>query len=99
MWKLYWNIRANQLEMGINDKLAFTLLKVYNKAEEFMDERQILEDEKAVLYSRDKVSVLWSFTDFDFKLNSTRKIQELTSNADFLADSFKAQKNHVYLIN
>lgn len=98
MWKIYWNIRQDKLYLGTENPFAFKMIKIFNQVNDFLYDREILAGENGILYTKDNTSVLWAFTNFDFKLNSSAKVKNLVSGKDFTGKSIKAEKNNVYLI-
>jgi hypothetical protein len=101
MWKVYWDIKKDKLELGTSNPLAYKLLKVFNLATEYMYNREILADEKGVIYQLEKTSVLWAFEDFDFPRKNIKSITNLLNSSlvDFAErDSFKASGLVVYKI-
>ena len=98
MWKLHWNMQHHKLDMGTENKVAYRLLKVFNQAESFMYNREILPGEKGVMYSNNNQAVLWSFTDFSYPLSKESKVTELIPEESQKLNEIKAQKNQVYLI-
>ncbi|NEW81437.1 MAG: twin-arginine translocation signal domain-containing protein [Mariniphaga sp.] len=101
MWKMYWDIKKDKLELGTSNPLAYKLLKVFNLATEYMYNREILADEKGVIYQLGKTSVLWAFEDFDFSQKNIKSIINMLDgslvNFDE-KDSFKASGLVVYKI-
>lgn len=101
MWKIYWDIKKDKLELGTSNPLAYKLLKVFNLATEYMYNREILADEKGVIYSLGKTSVLWAFEDFDFLRKDIKSITNMLDGGlvDFPGiNSFKASGLVVYKI-
>ncbi len=102
MWKLNWSFKEDKLELGIDNPNAWALIKVYNKVNDLMHNREILPQEKGVVYTYGNSSVLWAFENFEY---FTEGIQSVT---DMLNDSlvgvtekggFNALKLTVYKIN
>jgi len=81
MWKLYWNFKKEKIDIGIENHLAYALIKVYNKVTRFMYNRMILPDEKGVIYSQGNTSVLWAFEPFEYT------VEGILSVTDVLNDS------------
>jgi hypothetical protein len=101
MWKLYWDIKKDKLELGTKNRLAFTLLKVFNKVADLMYNREILPDEKGVVYRKGNTSVLWSFEDFEYAQKGLGSVINMLNDSavDMIdRDSFKASKLTVYKI-
>ncbi len=98
MWKMHWDIKNEKLELGINDKAAFHLLKLYNQVEPAMHHRHVLDDERGVTYAKDQVSVLWAFMDFKFSLSKKSLVKDLITGKTQKVSEVKAVKNHVYEI-
>lgn len=98
MWKLYWNIDKDRLELGTEDPRAYRLLKAFNEVEEVMIDRNILPDEKGVTYCSGSRSVLWAFSDFIHALPGMAEVKDLNSGEKQRKDRVAVFKNHVYLI-
>lgn len=98
MWKVYWNIRLDKLYLGTENPFAYKMIKIFNQVNDFLYNREILDGEKGVLYSKDGTSVLWAFTNFDFQLNTKATAKNLVAGKDVSGKSIKAEKNRVYLI-
>lgn len=98
MWKIYWIIDEDRIETGIDDPDALLLIRIYNRVEEFLFNRNILQGELGVTYSKDDKMVLWSFTGFTYPLEGSWKINDLIRNISYRSNQIEAQKNHVYLI-
>jgi hypothetical protein len=98
MWKIYWIIDEDRIRAGIDDPGALPLIKIYNRVEEFLFNRNILPGEKGVTYSKVDRMVLWSFSGFTYPLEGKCEINDLVSNIRYQSNQIEAQKNHVYLV-
>jgi hypothetical protein len=99
MWMLYWNIDKDRLELGIDDPYAYQLLKIFNQVSGRMYNREILPNEKGVLYENNGQQVLWAFEDFDFTMDNTGKVKSLKDNKSYRTQTIHALKNNVYTID
>jgi hypothetical protein len=99
MWKIYWIIDEDRIEARIDDPRALPLIKIYNRVEEFLFNRNILPGEQGVIYSKDNKMVLWSFSRFTYPLEGKWEINDLESNNRYQSNQIEAQKNHVYLVS
>lgn len=101
MWKLYWDFKTQKLELGIDHPDAFALIKAYNKVTDKMINREILPQEKGVVYSSGKISVLWSFMNFEFFEKDIQSVTNVLNDTEIslTADGgFNATKQTVYMI-
>ena len=98
VWKVYWDIKNDRLQLGTEDQSALKFLKIFTAVANYMYNREILKDERAVIYAKDNKKVLWSFEKFDFPLNKKTKIQNLVSGKKYNSDKISAVGNEVYLI-
>jgi len=99
MWKVYWDIKEDKLELGTSNPSAYKLLKVFNLATEYMYNREILADEKGVLYEKDGTTILWAFTSFKHLLTRKAKVVDLTDASSTSSSEINAEKNHVYQVS
>lgn len=99
MWKLFWNLKKDKLELGIKDSEAFKLIKIFNEVTAFMYNREILPEEKGVVYNHADQQILWAFDEFEFNLPTKLKIENLVNGDKFSNDLLKTKKNSVYRIN
>jgi len=101
MWKIIWDFKKDKLKLGIDDRLAYSLIKVFNQVTDFMYNREILEREKGVVYRLGDTTVLWAFEDFDFSQKDMKLITNMLDGSlvNFAEkDSFKASGWVVYKI-
>ena len=100
MWWIMWDMQHDKLLYGIDNPLAFNLIKVYNKVTDFMFNREILDNEKGVVYTKDKTSVLWAFEDFEFKMNEIKNVINLVDgkSVKYSKEAFSANKLGIYKI-
>ncbi len=101
MWKITWDIQRDKLILGTDNPLAYQLIKVYNKVDPFMFGREILADERAVLYHHENTSVLWAFHDFNYSSKGLKKVTNMLDNSTVSLignDRFSASKLTVYKI-
>jgi len=101
MWKIYWNIPKDKLQLGTENPLAYKMIKVFNLASEYMNNREILPGEQGVIYRKDKITILWAFENFESRLSGIKTIINLVDELPVKAakDSFKAVKFNVYKIS
>lgn len=101
IWKVYWNIKENRLEIGTDNPLAIKLLKIFNTVSEFMVNREILEQEKGVLYRKGNVTILWAFENFDLHIHNVKTITRLSDGKEIYypkKDTVSAKGLQVYKI-
>lgn len=96
MWKLYWLVDRDELKLGIKDPYAFKLLKIFNEVADFMVNREILPEEKAVVYHKDDVQIVWALADFEMKLKGNATILNHTDNTTTNNTVLNAKMNTVY---
>jgi hypothetical protein len=101
IWKLYWSFKNDKLELGIDNPAAYALIKVYNKVADFMFNREILPQEKGVVYTHGNISILWAFMNFEFFEKSIQSVTNLLNESPVnLTEkgSFNVSKLTVYKI-
>jgi hypothetical protein len=98
VWKLYWDIKSDQLRLGIEDQRAYQLLKIFAEVEPFLYHREILEDDKGVVYRNNGKQVLWCFQGMSFPLSKRERIKNFVTGRIVKGTTVKGEKNHVYLI-
>jgi hypothetical protein len=100
MWKLNWDIKRDSLKLGIRDPYAFQLLKIFNEVADYMVEREILAEEKGVVYNYNQGRILWAFDDFDADAVGGKHVQDISNGREMVINKnkFKAVKNCVYKI-
>jgi hypothetical protein len=99
MWKINWNFKKQKIDLGIENPVAYELLKVYNEVTDLMYNREILPEENGVIYRLGKTSVLWAFADFEYKHDNPLKITEMVlgdSVQPGKKETLQAQKLNVY---
>ncbi len=102
MWKLYWSFKKDKLELGTENPDAYALIKVYNKVTDLMHNREILPQEKGVVYKQGKSSVLWAFENFEYFTEGIQSVTDLLSNSPVSVTEkggFNVSKLTVYKIN
>ena len=101
MWKLYWDIARDKLNLGTNNPNAFKLLKVFNSVSGYMFNREILPGEKGVIYKLGNTTILWAFENFDFTADAINKVIEVAENKVVRVSkhSFSAARLGVYKIS
>lgn len=99
MWNLRWEFDKQKLNIGTENPLAFSLLKVFNHANDWMYQREILDGETGVLYSKNDTQVLWSFTDLKLPLSKRRKVTNLLTGKQSSTFTLNAKKHQVYVIS
>lgn len=109
MWILGWNIADERLSWSYDAsgeawqtptprQLAW--LGAFNAANDAMQRREILPDERGVLY-RDRngaARVLWAFEDTELELDTPRAVCDLITGQEVVADTIRAARHHVYLL-
>lgn len=105
MWDIYWDIQRNELSFnylsirGDYDRPTpwhLSLLKVFNQVNDFMVNREILPDEKGVVYRKQSHQILWSFQNFEFKLPGNSVVLNVNTGENLQTRLLQAVKNHVY---
>ena len=104
MWDIYWDAQRNQLSFTFNNRGDFdrptdwhiSQLKVFNQVNDLMINREILPDEKGVVYRADGEQVLWAFQNFDFKLPANSSVLNVNTGEKVQTRLLQAVKNHVY---
>jgi hypothetical protein len=102
MWKLFWNIETDKLELGTEDPFAYSMLKVFNQVTGLMLNREILPDETGVVYSNGNTSVLWAFESFEYANHEIKSVINVLNNSLVNLNekgSFNTSELTVYLIN
>jgi hypothetical protein len=99
MWIMKWNIRKDTLMLGTENPLAFTLIKVFSEVTDWMYNRDILPDEKGVIYTHQDKQILWAFSDFDYALPAGSLAENVMEGQKSVGDSLDAKKNNVYRIS
>ncbi len=97
MWKVYWDIRKDKLNVGTGNPFAYKLLKAFNEVTDFMFHREILKDENGVIYHKDDTVVLWAFNNFEHSFDKKVKYIELLSGKKSSSQILSAQKQSIYL--
>ena len=100
IWFVHWNPRTGELvtQPGGRTKFPqFNFFKIFNEVEKYMFNRQILENEKGVVYHHDGKTVVWAFADFDFPLKSRPKVKNMETRQVIQTNILKAKKNNIYL--
>lgn len=100
MWKIYWNIHRDRLELGTQDPLAYRLIKIYNDVTDFMVHREILPGEQGVMYTHEKCKILWVFVDTDMDAGQVTSLMDVLNDRVIAVkeNMFKAKKNTIYKI-
>ncbi|NEW81434.1 MAG: hypothetical protein GZ094_03605 [Mariniphaga sp.] len=100
MWKIYWDIKKDKLELETSNPLAYKLLKVFNLTTDYMYNREILADEKGVIYQLRKTSVLWAFEDFEYQKEGLKSVTDILNNSslNLNVSGFNASKLTIYQI-
>ena len=99
VWKMYWNIRRDKLSLGIENPLAYKLIKIYNRVNDFMYNREILPGEKGVMYNQNGTAVFWAFENFEYPFEKNVKCEEVLSGNESSVKVLSAQKGNIYLIS
>ena len=100
MWFVHWNPQTNQLVTKPGGNIifpCFTFFKLFNEVEKWMFNREILDDEKGVVYNKYGTTLLWAFTDFDYPLKSDQNVENCETKEKINTNIIKAKKNNVYL--
>lgn len=97
-WFVYWDPKLEKIT-AIKDVQfpGFSFFKVYNEVEPWLYNREILENEKGVLYHKDDVYVLWTFEKIRFKLPKQVNVKHVLNGKNFRSKVINATKNNVYM--
>ena len=107
MWYIYWDIHRDELSFnylsvrGDYDRPSewhISLLKVFNQVNDLMVNREILSDEKGVIYRADDQLVLWAFQNFDFNLPAHSLVVDVNTGKNMQTRVLGATKHHVYKV-
>ena len=97
-WFVYWDIKTEQMIAGRNNPFPdFSFFKVYNEVEPYMYHREIIEDEKGVVYHKDNTYVLWAFDNMRYKLPKNVAIRNILTSKNSQGKEIQAIKNNVYM--
>ncbi len=102
MWKLYWDIKADKLDLGIEDSTAFVLIQVFNRVADYMYDREILPGETGVVYTKGNTSVLWAFENFEYSKQGIKSVTNVLNKTSLFLNekgSFNVSKLTIYLIS
>jgi len=102
MWKLYWNLEADRLDLGIEESAAFELIRVFNRVAGYMYDREILPGERGVVYTKGNTSVLWAFENFEYSKHRIKSVTNVLNNTSLMLNengSFNVSKLTVYQIS
>ena len=98
IWMVHWDIKKEVLiAMGNTPFSDFSLFKAYNEVDPYLYNREILEDEKAVLYHKDNTYVLWAFENMNYKLPKSTVIKNILTSKSSRSKEIRAVKNNIYL--
>jgi hypothetical protein len=106
VWFIYWDVQRDALSFKqfggdeSDDPTAWhiSIIKAFNEAGSFCDNRKILEDERGVVYDGPEGSALWAFSGFEYPLQGNAVARDLLTKIDHIGPVLHAQKHHVYLI-
>jgi hypothetical protein len=107
MWNVHWDIKRDVLsfhheglrgEEDAPQPLHYELWRAYNRVENFMRDRTILDGESGVLYRSGDTQVLWAFSDFVLILKKVATVLDLTSNVTTQTSEVKVDAYHIYVI-
>ncbi|WP_169221740.1 hypothetical protein [Brasilonema sp. UFV-L1] len=108
MWYMFWDIKSDQLSFNYGSLRGdfdrptdwhILLLKVFSKVNDLMINREILRDQKGVVYRVDGQQILWAFQNFDFKLSANSLVRDENTGKNLQTNVLHAVKHHVYRIN
>ena len=101
MWKLYWNVNEDKLNLGIVNPDAFAFIKVYNLVADLMVNREILPDEKGVVYRHENTRILWAFESFEYPQDGAISVTNIRNNTSVNINKkgcFNASELVVYML-
>jgi hypothetical protein len=98
MWKVYWDINRDALNLGTSDPRAFPLLKTFNAVTDFMFNQEILAEESGVVYTKEDRQVLWCFEDIKYPLGQSKKYTNMVNGKTTNGRVLEGKKYQVYLI-
>jgi hypothetical protein len=108
MWGLHWDIKRDVLsfhheglrrEEDAPKPWHYDLWRIYNRVEDLMRDRTILEGESGVLFRSGEKKVLWAFADLVLTLDRSASVLDLTNGERVDAETVKALRHHIYLID
>ena len=108
MWIIFWDIENNRLShssgapRGEYDFVTadqIRLIKVFNAVNDIMVDREILPDERGVMYRQGDIAVLWVFEDMSLSLDSAQKVVDVMTGEETITEMLKVKRHHVYRID
>jgi hypothetical protein len=108
MWFIYWDIQREELSFNYGsirgdydrpNEWHISLLKVFNQVNDLMLNREILSDEKGVMYRAKNYQVLWALQNFDFNLAGDSLVVDINTGKNIQTRILKTTKYHVYKVS
>lgn len=108
MWCLHWNIEHDALcfrysgprgDIDLPAERHIALFKAFNEVSERMKHREILPDEKGVLYHDGHTKIVWSFDDFEMHLPFPSTIRDVWLGETDTGSVLNAAKHRLYIID
>ena len=107
MWAIHWNIQKDALSFWYGDIRGdldrptdwhLSLLRAFNEVSDLMHDREILPEERGVLYQHDSQQVLWAFEDLELTLEKESAVRDAASGSETKASVLAAAKHRIYVI-
>lgn len=99
-WFVNWDLKKETLVATKEEYFPdFTIFKAYNETEQYLYNREILENESGVLYHKGNTYVLWALSDFQYKLPERTVVKSVLSGKTMRAKEVRARKNQIYMYN
>lgn len=107
MWFIYWDIQREELSFNYGsisgdydqpNEWHISLLKVFNQVNDLILNREILSDEKGVMYRANDSQILWTFQKFDFNLPADSLVVDVNTGKNIQTRVLKTAKYHVYKV-
>jgi len=107
MWFIYWDTHTEELSFNYGsirgdydrpNEWHISLLKVFNQVNDSMVNREILPDQKGVMYRANDSLVLWAFQNFDFNLPAHSLVVDVNTGKNIQTHVLATTKYHVYKV-
>lgn len=107
IWYLYWDVKRDELSFNVGhirgdydqpNEWHISLLKVFNQVNHLMHNREILSEEKGVVYRTDDHLILWAFQNLEFQLPTKSLIVDVNTGKNMHSHILEAAKYHVYKV-
>jgi hypothetical protein len=107
MWYLFWDIQRDELSFNYGSRRGnydkpnewhISLFQVFNQVNDLMVNREILSEEKGVVYRKGDGLVLWAFQNFNFHLPTRSVVLDVNTGKNMQTRNLEASKHHVYQV-